>query len=101
MTISTIFIPSLHKNISKTEIINVIEYDYNIGIIKTIEILDNIKYKMAYVNLTFNTDNWLTNKIIETFKDGNTYYLHVTKYSDYEDRHETTWSLVDFHNTLP
>ena len=33
--------------------------------------------------------------IIDTFKAQNVYYLHVTKYSDYEDRHETMWSLIE------
>ncbi len=108
MTISTIFIPSLHKNITKNEIFRVIEEDYNIGCIDRIEIIDkcdnnNIKYKMVYIHLTFNTDNRLTNNIIDTFRAQNTYYLHVTKYSDYEDRHETIWSLVGnpIQNNLP
>jgi hypothetical protein len=100
MTISIIYIPSLHKNVTKNEIVRVIEHDYNIGIIDRIEILNkcdnnNIKYKMAYIHLTFNTDNSLTNNIIDTFKAQNVYYLHVTKYSDYEDRHETMWSLIE------
>lgn len=107
MTISAIFIPYLHKNITKNEIFRVIEEEYNIGIIDRIEILNkydnNIKYKMVYIYLTFNTDNILTNNIIDTFKAKNTYYLHVTKYSDYEDRHETIWSLVEslIQNNLP
>jgi hypothetical protein len=101
MTISTIFIPSLHKNVTKHEILRVIEHEYNIGVIDGIEILnksseiDDIKYKMAYIHLTFNTENLVAQKIIETFQDRDTYYLHVTKYSDYEDRYETTWSLVE------
>ena len=107
MTISIIFIPSLHKNITKNEIFHVIEEDYNIGIIDRIEILNkydnNIKYKMAYIYLTFNTDNLITNNIIDTFKAQNTYHLHLNKYSDYEDRHETIWSLIEnpIQNKLP
>ena len=97
----TIFIPYLHKNITKNEIFHVIEEDYNIGIIDRIDILNkydnnnNIIYKTAYIYLTFNTDNLVTNNIIDTFKAQNTYHLHVTKYSDYEDRHETIWSLIE------
>jgi len=99
MTTSTIFIPSLRQNVTTSEINDVIEHQYNIGIIDRIEILDrgddNNRYKMAYVHLTFNTENSVTQKIIDRFKDRGIYHLHVTKYSDYTDRYEIIWSLVE------
>jgi hypothetical protein len=130
MNIVTIYIPYIHRSITKEDIINVFQDEYGIGSVECLELLsektnafcDSCKWKAervesrscdvcllrnkrrqigAYVQVNFNMENETARLITESFANNNVYNLRVTRYSDYEDRTTKIWCLTKTHVVLP
>lgn len=130
MNVVTIYIPYISRSITKEDIINVFQEEYEVGKVECVELLsektnsfcDSCKWKPehierrscdvcllrikkkqngAYVKVMFDIENETTQLILEAFENNNVYNLRVTRYSDYEDRTTKIWCLTKTLIELP
>ncbi len=88
-----IFIPQLDKSTTIDNIIDIIQFEYSIGKIKSVHISstpnDN-KHINVYIKLHLNIKNSISQHLLKY----NNYSIPVLKYSDYEDRTYKMWQLI-------
>lgn len=80
-----IFIPYVDKSITKDNIIDVIQFEYGIGKIKSINVTNipnDDKNINVYINIQLNSKSTISQHLM----NGDTYSIPVIKYSNYEDR---------------
>lgn len=80
-----IFIPYVDKSITKDNIIDVIQFEYGIGKIQSINVTNipnDDKNINVYVDIQLNTKSSISKHLM----NGDTYSIPVIKYSNYEDR---------------
>ena len=80
-----IFIPYVDKSITKDNIIDVIQFEYGIGKIQSINVTNipnDDKNINVYINIQLNTKSTISQQLM----NGDTYSIPVIKYSNYEDR---------------